>query len=211
MMLPVVNKVSEPFVDWVACVLGNELSADHCYRLAAACFRIVPEVRAHPEIGILSIPGIPDKKGKIDLTSKSQIRIRVPISKIPIVYPLAGKKLNVGGYQIKIAIPSINLLQPSPILKARIVTIKSKECMHLNGFLAAAKRQLEAKGIAGKVSVPLNRDGEPSRKTIRIKGKTIIGYTTEVSELSGEDSIKLQSLGIGGRRHLGAGIFLPCH
>lgn len=210
-MLPVLNKISEPFVDWVARVLGNEFPADHCYGLPAACFHIVPEVRKHGEIGILSIPGIPDRKGKILLTSKSHIRIRVPISKIPIVYPLAGKKLNVGGNQIKIAIPSINLLQPSPILKARIVTIKSKDCMQLDGFLAAAKCQLEAKGIAGKVSVPLNRNGEPSRKTIRIRGKTIIGYTTEVSELSDEDSIKLQSWGIGGRRHLGAGIFLPCN
>ena len=204
------NMKLESFIDWTAPIRGGKLPADHNYGLSSACFYLVPQVRQHPEIGILSVPGIPDKKGKIVLTSQSHLRIRVPISKIPLIYPLAGKKLTVGTHEIKIGIPSIKLLKPSQSLRARIVTIKSKNCLEVKGFLAAAKRQLDALGIKGEVSIPLNRDGTPKRKTMKIKRFTIVGFTTEVSGLSEEDSLKLQCHGIGGRRHLGGGIFLPC-
>lgn len=209
-MLQVVANFSEPFVDLIYPVRGHEICADHNYALPSACFRIIPKVREHPEIGILSIPGIPDRKGKILLTSQSCMRIRVPVSKIPLVYPIAGKKLNVGVHEIQIGIPSIFPLQPLPRLRARIVTIKGKEYMETEGFLAAAQRQLDALDIKGDISIPFNRDGEPNRKTIKIKRFTIVGFTTEVRNLSDEDSLKLQYQGIGGRRHLGAGIFLPC-
>jgi CRISPR-associated endonuclease/helicase Cas3 len=209
LMLQVVNNFTEPFVDLICPVRGHNFPADHNYGLPSACFGIVPEVRQHPEIGILSIPGIPDRRGKILLTSQSCLRIRLPVSKIPLVYGLAGKKLTVGGHEIHIGIPSIAVLQPFPTLRARIVTIKGKEYMKPSGFLAAAQGQLDDLGIKGQASIPLNRDGEPSRKTIKIKRFTIVGFTTEVSGLNEEDSLKLQYYGIGGRRHLGAGIFLP--
>lgn len=207
-MLLVVKK--EIFVDWVAPVYGTMLPADHPYGSYSAQCKVIPEIRQHPEIGILSVPGIPDRQGKIYLTPQSHLRIRVPVAKIPIVYPLAGKKLTIGRDEIKIGVPSINLLKPHPKLKARIVTIKNKECMQPEGFIKGARRQLANLGIDAQVSIPLDRNGEPARKTIKIKRQTTVGFTTIVSELSEEDSLQLQYWGIGGRRHIGAGIFLPC-
>lgn len=209
-MRQVVSTFLEPFVDLICPVRGHDFPADHNYGLPSACFRVIPEVRDHPEIGILSIPGIRgERKGKILLTSQSCLRIRVPVSKIPLAYPIAGKKLNVGGHEIRIGIPSIFVLKPFPTLRARIVTIKGKQYMEPDPFLLAAQNQLDALGIKGQVSIPQNRKQELMRKTIKIKRFTIIGFTTEVSGLSDEDSLKLQYQGIGGRRHLGAGIFLP--
>jgi CRISPR-associated protein Cas6 len=53
------------------------------------------------------------------------------------------------------------------------------------------------------------RAGEPKRRVVRIKGVAITGYSLLVTELSAADSIKLQESGLGGRRHLGCGFFVP--
>ncbi|MFN5763400.1 MAG: type I-MYXAN CRISPR-associated protein Cas6/Cmx6, partial [Pseudanabaena sp.] len=41
------------------------------------------------------------------------------------------------------------------------------------------------------------------------KHKHIVGYGVVVEGLSDEDSIKLQSIGMGGRKHFGCGWFYP--
>ncbi|MFE1743953.1 type I-MYXAN CRISPR-associated protein Cas6/Cmx6 [Coleofasciculus sp. H7-2] len=199
----------EPFVDLSFSVQGKTLPADHGYGLYAALVHFIPEIRLHPEIGVLTIPGFADKQGKILLTEQSCLRIRVPISKIPLVYRLAGKRISIGKHEIQIGIPKVYTLRPSERLRARIVTIKGKDYTQPEAFLEAAKRQITKLGISGEVSIPVDREGFPSRKTIKIQRFTVVGFTTEVSGLNDEDSIKLQQSGIGGKRHMGCGFFLP--
>lgn len=199
----------EPFVELSFPIQGKTLPADHCYGLYAAFVDLIPEVRRHSDISILTIPGFANKQGQILLTKQSSSRIRVPISKIPLVYPLAGKRLSIGTHEIKIGIPAIYTLRPSGTLEARIVTIKGKNYTQSEAFLAAAKRQLENLGISGEVAIPVDQENNPLRKTIKVQRFTIVGFTTEVSSLSDEDSLKLQKKGIGGKRHMGCGYFLP--
>ena len=47
------------------------------------------------------------------------------------------------------------------------------------------------------------------RKALRIKQKTLVGYEVIIEGLSPEKSILIQEKGIGGKRKLGAGFFLP--
>ncbi len=197
----------EHFFDLAFPVAGKCIPADHGYALLAAISRKLPQIRQYSEIGILTIPGLGDRQGKILLTSQSRCKIRLPVSLIPLVYPLAGKKLLLGKHEIKLGIPQMLCLQPADKLRARIITIKGYK--EPDPFVEAAKRQLQQLGIVGEVSIPLNKEGKPSRKTIKIK-QTVIGFTTEVSGLSEKDSLKLQVRGIGGRRHLGCGIFDVC-
>ncbi|MGD2180934.1 type I-MYXAN CRISPR-associated protein Cas6/Cmx6 [Lusitaniella coriacea] len=198
----------EPFVELKFPVRGTQLPADHNYGLYAALVHQIPELRQQHDISILTIPGFGDKQGKISLTSDSCIRIRVPISKIPLAYQLAGKPIAIGKHPINIGIPQVSVLHPSANLRARIVTIKGY--MQSEPFLAAARRQLSNLDISAKISIPADRSGNPSRKTLKIKRYTIVGFTTEISGLSDEDSIQLQRCGLGGKRHMGCGIFLPC-
>lgn len=44
---------------------------------------------------------------------------------------------------------------------------------------------------------------------MRIKDKMVVGFQVEVTQLTGEESITLQEQGIGGRRRMGCGIFVP--
>ena len=198
----------EPFVELSFPVRGKYLPADHNYALFAAFVHLIPEIRQQTALSILTIPGFADKQGKILLTEQSCLRIRVPIPQIPLIYHLAGKSIRVGVHEIQIGIPEIFMLRPAAKLRSRIVIIRGYE--NPETFLAAAQRKLDSLGISGKLSIPIDKEGSPSRKTIKIKRYTIVGFTTEVSGLSDEDSLKLQQWGIGGKRHLGCGYFLPC-
>ena len=188
-------------------VRGNCLPADHNYGLYAALIDHIPELRQQNLLSILTIPGFPDRQGKINLTSHSCFKIRIPVPQIPLVYRLAGKRISIGKHEIQIGIPQTSVIPAAKQLKSRIVTIKGYT--EPNPFLEAARRQLKQLGISGNLSIPLNLEEEPSRKTIKIKRYTIVGFSTLVSELSPEDSIKLQTYGLGGKRRMGCGIFVP--
>lgn len=151
--------------------------------------------------------GIPDGKGKIYVTDRSRLRIRVPGDMVPVVYPLAGKAFTIGKHLIRLGIPQIFMLRPASRLRSRIVVIKGFQ--EPEPFLSAAKRQLEALNIKGRVWIPMNDKGEPDRKTIKIKKYTIVGFGLEVADLNDEDSLKLQIAGCGGKRRMGCGVFVP--
>jgi CRISPR-associated protein Cas6 len=201
------NESLNPFIDLSFPVSGTQLPADHGYALLAAIANYVPNIKEHHDIAILSAAGFGDRKGKILIMEHSCFRLRVPVTKIPMVYPLAGKRLRLGVHEVQLGIPTIHTLKPHAHLRSRIVTIKGYEEPEL--FLAAAKRQLEALEIQGEILIPSDRNGNPARKTIKIKRFTVIGFTVEINQLSEEDSLKLQVYGLGGKRHMGCGVFIP--
>jgi CRISPR-associated protein Cas6 len=80
-------------------------------------------------------------------------------------------------------------------------------------FLAGVEHQLEALEIQGTVCLELAKEKDEldpyARRVVRIRGKAITGYGVYVSGLNDEDSLKLQAMGIGGRRRMGCGLFVP--
>ncbi|MCG8366384.1 MAG: type I-MYXAN CRISPR-associated protein Cas6/Cmx6 [Pseudanabaenales cyanobacterium] len=197
----------EPLVELAFPVRGKSLPADHNYGLYSTLVGCVPALHQQTHFSLLTVAGFPDRQGEITLTPYSCFKIRVSVSQIPLVYQLAGKQVDVGKHKIQIGIPKTTLLKPAPRLRSRIVTIKGY--MEPEPFLLAAQRQLDRLGVSGDLSIPINREGRPSRKTIKIKCFTVVGFTTAVSELSPADSLKLQTYGLGGKRSLGCGYFIP--
>lgn len=197
----------EPCIELSFPVQGKNLPADHNYGLYAALVHQVPELRQQNPLSILTIPGFPNRQGEINLTQYSCFKIRVPVPKIPLVYQLAGKRISIGKHEIQIGIPEASVIRPAARLRSRIITIKGYT--ESDSFLSAAQQQLAQLGISGHLSVPFNWEGKPSRKTIKIKKYTVVGFTTEVSNISPEDSLKLQVYGLGGKRRMGCGIFVP--
>jgi CRISPR-associated protein Cas6 len=196
-----------PYVDLSFSVIGETLPADHGYGLYSALTHWNETIHELEGLSIQTIAGIPDKQGKIYLTERSRLRLRLPYDQIPLVYGLAGKALNIGNHTIRLGIPQIYPLQPASKLKARIVTIKGYQ--EPEAFLEAALRQLEDLGITGTIVIPVNEEGEAERKTIKIKQFTVVGFKLGIFDLSDEDSIKLQVYGLGGKRRMGCGIFVP--
>lgn len=197
----------DPCIELSFPVYGKSLPADHNYGLYAALVHHVPELHQQNPLSILTIPGFPNRKGEINLTQYSCFKIRVPVPKIPLVYQLAGKRISIGKHEIQIGIPEACVIEPAARLRSRIITIKGYT--ESNSFLSAAQRQLAQLSVSAHLSIPLNWEGQPSRKTIKIKQYTVVGFTTEVSSISLEDSLKLQVYGLGGKRRMGCGIFVP--
>lgn len=196
-----------PHVELSFGISGQTLPADHGYGLYSAIAYQQPALHQQEWLSLQTITGIPDKQGKIYLTDKSRLRIRLPGDKVPLVYTLAGKQLTIGNHHIRLHIPQIFGLKPAGKLRSRIVTIKKFQ--EPEPFLEAAKRQLNELGIQGTASIPMNVEGGLDRKAIKIKRYSVVGFGLEVADLSEENSIKLQEYGLGGKRLMGCGIFVP--
>jgi CRISPR-associated protein Cas6 len=212
-MLVVENQASQQhdcqtvFIELSFGITGETLPADHGYGLYSAIAHVCPQVHEQKGLSIVTITGIPDRKGKIFLTDKSQLRIRLPYDCMPMIYHLAGKRLSIGSHSIRLGIPQIFMLRSGSKLRARIVTIKNHQ--EPESFLEAAKLQLTALGVVGEAIVPLDMEGKPTRKIIKIKNYSVVGFGMEISGLSEEDSIKLQISGLGGKHRMGCGVFVP--
>ncbi|MEB3828827.1 type I-MYXAN CRISPR-associated protein Cas6/Cmx6 [Phormidium sp. CCY1219] len=196
-----------PYVELSFGITGESLPADHGYGLLAAISHLVPELHGIPGLSIETIMGIPDRQGKITLTERSRLRIRLSTDRVDLACLLAGKKLTIGNSDIWLHIPQILLLQPAARLRSRIVTIKGYQ--DPEPFLEAAQRQLEQLGIQGTLAIPLNAEGEPARKAIKIKKYSVVGFGLEIIDLTEEHSLQLQAIGLGGKRRMGCGIFVP--
>lgn len=192
-------------------IQGNELPADHNHLLLASLCRNFPQLHRLENFSFNTIVGLGDRQGKIQLTGKSRLVLRLPVEAIATVYELAGQTLEIGGHSITLLNPQLQPLKPVTTLKARLVTIKGYT--EPGPFMAAAYRQLETLGISANLGIPANQESQPKRLTLKIhkpnRTYTIIGFSVLVFDLNPDDSIKLQIEGLGGKRRLGCGVFFP--
>ncbi len=187
-------------------VQGEKLPADHGYLLYSAISQIKPELHETNWLAVEMISGMPFDKGLITLPRNAELRLRIPADRFGELIPLAGKRLEIDGHQIRLGIPTARPLLPAAKLYSRIVTIRG--FMEVPEFLEAANRQLTEMEIIAKLELPAE-DRSRFRRILTVKDKKIVGFSLVAHGLSDEDSIKLQSHGIGGRRAMGCGIFNP--
>lgn len=179
-----------------------KLPVDHSYALIGAVSRLIPEAHGTNGFAIAPISGrqIGDRQMKLD--HRSRFVIRTTADQIAKFLPLAGKTIDLQGRKLVLGVPSIHQLLPSSMLRARLVTIKG--FFEIGSFEEAVRRQLDLLEI-GNCRIDVGR-----KRTLRIKQREIIGFETTLSELSDPDSLLISANGIGGRRHMGCGFFVPC-
>jgi CRISPR-associated protein Cas6 len=201
-----------PLVDLIFPVLGTTLPTDHAYLLYAALSRRIP--RFHDpasRMRFASINGLGGGKGQLLMFNKSRLRLLLLPEAIPEILPLAGESLEIGEHRVRLGVPHVAALIPAAALAARIVTFKNATSPER--FIEKARRELDALGIRGEAGIPLiltgERRGEPRRQIVRIKGKRVIGFAIRVTALTAEESVRLQEEGVGGRRRMGCGFFVP--
>lgn len=205
-------------VDFVFPVYGDAIPVDHGYVLFSAIAHVVPELHGDPSIGVHPIHGRLVGERTLALTRESRLIVRLPASRIRDVLRLAGKHLDIGGGRLVVGVPSTRPLRPARWLRSRLVVIKGFTEPAV--FLEAVQRQLSDRGIAGKARLEVRRSRQPVeggsgstepyvRRTLRIHDREIVGYAVRVGELDAEDSLRLQAVGLGGRRRFGCGIFVP--
>ena len=188
-----------PYVDLAFRLTGSKVPVDHGYALYSAVSRIVPEIHEAKNFGVHPIRRTYSGNGELMLRESSRLVLRMERERIGEFLNLAGKKLELGTYGLRVGIPEVRLLRPCVSLYSRIVTIKG--FMELEAFMEAARRQLERMGATAELKL-----GE--RRTLGIKDKQVVGFEVSATELNAESSLKLQESGIGGRRHMGCGMFV---
>src|SRR5437588_7849503 len=225
---------TEPYINVSFALSGKQLPADHGYLLYSAISRVTgsagvppavrvstasssdrPSAKLHKAdwLAIELISGFPTGRGLITLPDRgATLRLRIPADHYRDVLPLAGKRLDIGGHQIRLGLPVARPLEPAPSLYARVVTIK--KFTEPEPFLEAVKRKLDQFGVKGRVELPrdvaqtvsLRSDDNSKpetensklnfpyrRRIVTIHGKSVVGFSVSVHELNDEDSLLLQA------------------
>lgn len=206
-----------PVLDILFRAIGTEVPTDHGFALFGALSRILETkedqwMHGNPHIGLHTVRGTRLGNGRTLIGRNARLGLRLPSDLLPRSLKLAGKSLNLHGCRLRVGVSETRALIPATILHCGIATTK-------NGhdparFDAEIARQAAALGIQGKVfRVPKGSresdDRDPSRRIVRVKYKRIVGYSVLATELTAEDSIRLQERGLGGRRRMGCGVFVP--
>jgi CRISPR-associated protein Cas6 len=179
-------------------ILGTTLPSDHGYALYSALSRQVPQLHGAAWWALHTVRGAKAAPGFIALSRAPRLGLRLESEHIPLVLPLAGRLLDVAGTRIRLGSPSVEGLSPHPALSARMVTIKP--FVEPDPFRIAVEKQIKELGLVAAMSVG-------ARKVLEVNGRTIVGFSVRVAGLDGPASLLLQDEGLGGRRHMGCGVF----
>ena len=190
------------FVDLAFRLRGTELPVDHGYLLFAAISRRLAALHETSDWGVHPVRGTPLGNGALALSDGSRLVMRLPTDEIALAIPLSGKQLDIGERAYQVGVPEIRPLRPASYLFSRLVTIKGFEDAS-DQFAEACKRQLEV------LSVQDSRVRVKKRRVMDVKGYTVVGYSVRLSGLSEADSVLIQKCGLGGKRKMGAGVFVP--
>lgn len=193
-------------VDLSFSIRGKSVPLDHGYALFGAVSRLVPELHEHETWGIHPVGGTRVGPGALGLTPRSRLTIRTPASDIQRLLPLAGKTLELDRHRIVVGTPNVLPLRPATSLHSRFVTIKGGHATP-EAFLEFGTKAIER--LTKECEELRNAKLQiGQRRVMRIANHTVVGYATAV-EVTPEASLFLQINGLGGRRHMGAGLFVP--
>ncbi len=200
------------YVDVLFPLRGKLLPLDNGYLIYSALSRLCPNIHELNNIAIHPIAGRPNSYKQLKLTQSSKLKIRIPLEQIPCIYQfLVEQTFKIGESQFHIGIPEYKALTPASSLYSRLVIIRRSR--KPQDFIEAAQRQLKALGIIGTINLLQKSNGQLQCRQLVMRKKEgtflLIGYGVEVSDLSETDSIKLQQHGIGGKRKMMCGVFVP--
>ncbi len=205
---------SEEYLDLTFKLRGAPIPLDNGHLTYRALSRICPPLHELNinNIGIHPIAGIPTRNNLLELTAQSRLKIRIHHQQIPLIYPyLAGQAFHIGQNSYQLDIPDYKPLISSESVYSRLVIIKGFQ--DSTNFIEAVQRQIDNLGIQGKIELLTRQDGTPQRRqlTLNKEGKQfkVRGFGVKISELNPEDSLILQEQGIGGKRKMMCGIFVP--
>ena len=194
------------------------LPADHAWPLFGAVAGVVPGVHGSGEsssgFGLHQITGQQLPGRLLTLTATSRLTVRTPVDRIAELLPLAGQPLDVAGSTLRCGPPEVRPLMPAASLRSRTVTIKLRdEPTSPAAFTAAVQRQLDRLDVSAEIDLPertaWSGESRTAQRTVAIKGIEVVGYEVRLHRLSEAGSLTVQEHGIGGRRAMGCGLFVP--
>ncbi len=196
-------------VDLSFSLTGTEsIAADHGYALYGAISHLLPSAHQENGIGVHPIRGRQVGNRQLMLMPWSVLTIRVSDDQIAAMLPLAGKAIRLGAVGVRIGVPTVRALVPATALRSRLVVIKvaniQPQSVTAEQFAAAVRRQLDEIAVSAEPVIAVGK-----RRTLRVKQRELVGYEVVVEGLTAAESISIQEHGLGGKRHMGCGVFAP--
>jgi CRISPR-associated protein Cas6 len=217
-LMTVLQVGAEPVVELHFPVRASIVPSDHGYLLYSAISKLVPEAHAADWLGIHTMKGRKCDAGSIRIGRFAKLKIRLPLSKAPLLHRLAGAVLDLSGHELRLGVPEMHLLKPASDLRSRLVVVKiaksTSRSADSESFMVAIRKQLQELAISHSCMEleaeqnTMHKD-EYARRVVRVKTAIITGYGVILRGLSADDSIKVQQHGLGGRRRMGCGLFVP--
>lgn len=187
---------------------GDRIPLDYGYSLFSALVHVVPKLHGDARVGVHPIRGLRQGPRVLTLVPASRLRLRLPPEDLVSYIGLAGTRLELDGFALRVGIPRVESLVPAASLTSRLVTIKGAQ--ELGAFAVAARRLLSEVGVTAEPVLDGDPPvGGPARRVFRIKGRRLVGFSLRVVGLTAEESLRLQESGLGGRRRMGCGVFVP--
>lgn len=194
-------------------VVGQRVPAEHGYALYGAISRRLPQLHGVPWLGIHPLRGPVLLSGLLQISPSTRLVLRLPVTQIPQALGLAGATLSLAGHALRVGAPEVWALKPSSCLASRLVLIRLTDPVRGEGgaldkaalrerFHAALTQQLVQRGAAAQVELT-------GRYEVRVDGRRLVGFAVRLSGLSDEASLTIQEKGLGGKRAMGCGLFVP--
>jgi CRISPR-associated protein Cas6 len=199
-----------PLIDLRFRVIGDSVPKNNAYLVFAAASKALGGEHLPNDIGVFPLTGM-TSGNRMLITENSAIGFRCSPERIPLLLGLCGQQLAIGNHEVTVGTSSVYPIKTSPSMFARMVTFK--DALEESAFLERANYKLKEKGIKGTATIPRwhfrPTSSLPQQRVVEIQGKRIVGFSVRVDGLSESDAARLIDAGMGGRRHMGCGLFIP--
>ena len=190
---------------------GRWLPVDHAGALREAVVKVLPWLEDEPDAGIHSIHGAASGNGwerpgsgsgeTLPLSRRTRLLLRVPVGRVEDTAALCERHLDIDGCEVV-----VGARQPRPLTPARTVFARyvvDEEGGDEERFVERAAAALEA------LSVPARKLLCGRSHRIVSAQRVLTARSVMVADLGAEESLAIQSHGVGPGRLLGCGLFVP--
>ncbi|MBC8212617.1 MAG: type I-MYXAN CRISPR-associated protein Cas6/Cmx6 [Gammaproteobacteria bacterium] len=203
--------VPDDVVDLLFSIECRDLPLDHGFVLSQQIIKNLPWIQEEPQAGIHQIHVAESANGwmrpenteteVLCVSRRTKMTLRLPASRLDEATALTGKTLDIQGHALTVGRFSTRKLSRLTTIFARYVdTLGSDDETE---FLESMQQQLLQKGIRVKKMMSGRLLTHQSDEGIILTRKLM------VSDLTVEESVLLQEQGIGDRKLMGMGIFMP--
>lgn len=205
-------RVPDDVVDVLFAIDCKRLPVDHAHALSEALCSALPWLREEPGAAVHTVHVAGSQNGwerpahgtdsNLILSRRTRLTIRVPKARIePLIESLRGRTLDVAGCPLTVGEGKARRLSSETTLFARYVVARPGD--DEDAFLAWAAGELARmdirvrKALCGKSTLLAAPGGPLTTRTLML------------ADLSNDESVRLQQVGLGPHRAMGCGIFIP--
>lgn len=201
--------IPDKIVDLVFAIRCRSLPVDHAWALWEALEAELPWLAQESGAGVHPIyvagsqngwmrPENPDDL--LHLSRRTKLSLRVPKARAEEAGALAGKTLQVAGFDMVIQQASERPLSALTTIFSRHVACQGEDEQQ---FMEMVLNELRERGIRPRKMLP------GRGHVIRTPAGNLATRSLMLSGLTVEDSFRLQEQGLGQQQHLGCGLFIP--